>query len=264
MSTPQAGLDKRFELAQTIAPRAGDILLGWQGRLKQVERKGAVDLVTAADRASEAFIVAALTEQFPNDAVLAEEGGGHSGTSGFEWIVDPLDGTTNFVHGHPFYMVSIGLRFEGARVAGVCFGPVLKQLFGARIGAGASLNGAPTRVSSTAALADSLLATGFPYNRRDMLDELLAPVGRALAEAQGVRRGGSACYDLCMTACGQIDGFFERGLHAWDLCAATLIVEEAGGQLSGYDGEFELFSDTVIASNGHIHTELRERVVRGD
>lgn len=252
----------RFDAAQAVAREAGALLMQHYERLEGFDRKGVIDFVTAADHASEALIVSRLRAAFPGDAILAEEGSGCAGDSGYEWIVDPLDGTTNFVHGFPFFMVSIGLRLDGQRVSGVCYGPTLDELFAATRHEGATLNGRPIRVSATASLADSLVATGFPYNRRDIADPLVQYVKRAICSAHGVRRAGSAAYDQCLLAAGRLDGFFEQGLNPWDLAAGTVIIEEAGGRITGYDGTaFDLFGPNLVCTNGHIHDELRRTVI---
>jgi len=261
-------IDVRLTAARRWARAAGAVLMEWRGTLttadSRVQNKSTFDLVTAADEASEALIVDAIASEFPGDAILAEEGSSRPGTSGFQWVIDPLDGTTNFVHAHPIFMVAIGLRFEGWRVAGVCYAPVLDELYAARLGAGATRNGLLIGVSRTSELLQSLLATGFPYDRRTGADELLAVVGRALREAQGLRRLGSACYELCLVAAGVLDGFFERGLQPWDVCAASLIVDEAGGVLSAYDGgDFDIAGRSVVASNGPIHSDLLSRILQG-
>ena len=238
--------------------------MSWYGRLEGFELEGAVDLVSQADRESERLLCNAIRSAFPDDGILAEEGGGHDGGSEWTWVLDPLDGTTNFVHGFPFFLVSIGLLRGSERVAGVCYGPFHDELFRACRGDGAYLGDTPIGVSSTESLGRSLVATGFPYNRREVVDELLVLVKRGMCAAHGLRRTGSAAYDLCMLAAGRVDGFFEQGLCPWDIAAGTVIVEEAGGQVTMYDGSpFDLFGDTILASNGRIQDELRQTVIEG-
>jgi myo-inositol-1(or 4)-monophosphatase len=253
-------------LALRIAREAGDLLMTYYGRLDTVDRKGSVDFVTEADRASEQHLIETIHGHFPLDSVLAEEGGhAHQGENEVEWVLDPLDGTTNFIHGFPFFMVSIGLRIQGELVAGVCYGPYYQELFSAVRGHGATLNGSPIRVSRTDLLSDALLATGFPYNRREIMDPLLLRVRRALTAARGLRRAGAAAYDQCLLAAGRLDGFFEEGLRAWDVAAGALIVEEAGGQVSDYQGQpVDLFGPNFLMSNGRIHDELRRRIIDGE
>ncbi len=253
---------QRLDCATDVALAAGRVLLDWFGRLDGYDKKGDVDLVSAADRASEALIVERLTYAFPNDTVVAEEGSASAGQSGWAWVVDPLDGTTNFVHGFPIFMVAIGLTHDGQRVAGVCHAPMSAETFVAARGRGATRNGRPIHVSPTTALAESLLATGFPYDRRAQLEALLRPVSRTLALAHDIRRTGSAAYDQCLVACGRLDGFFERGLKPWDTCAASLLVEEAGGRTSTWEGgAFDPSAASIVASNGCIHAALLTDIV---
>ena len=251
-------LDKRLQVAREAALAAGDLLMSLYGRLASFDRKSAVDLVTEADRRSEVLLRDALLGAFPGDAYLGEEGAFDVGGSGWRWIVDPLDGTTNFVHTHPLFAVSIGLELDGRGVGGCVWLPYYREMFHAGDGTGAFRNGEPIHVSRTARLDDALLATGFPYNRREIADELLAKVRVALVEAQGFRRSGSAAIDLCAVAAGRIDGFWEQGLHPWDLAAGEVLVREAGGRFTGWDGaEHQLAGGRTLASNGLIHDELR-------
>jgi myo-inositol-1(or 4)-monophosphatase len=270
-SVPQ-GVPERVETARELARRAGRVLLEWAGRLPAIETKQqSFDLVTCADRESEALLVAGLIEAFPDDGIIGEEGTNRESKNGYKWVLDPLDGTTNFVHQLPFYMVSVGLLLDGARVGGICYGPAMGEEYFAVRGQGSYLNGQVIQVSKTTRLEEALLATGFPYNRREILDELLGPIGRSLAEARGMRRCGSAAYDLCMLAKGSLDGYFERDLHPWDTAAGALIVSEAGGRLTHFDGapynEFRghgaMSSETptIVASNAHIHERLLEVIV---
>jgi myo-inositol-1(or 4)-monophosphatase len=254
-----AALEERSRFGLRIARRAGDLLMDFAGSVTEVDHKGAIDLVTDADRASQEFLVGAVLGEFADDAVLAEEG--HEtrvGTSGFEWVIDPLDGTTNFVHRYPHFAVSVGLLHEGAPVFGAVYAAPSGELFHAQRGGGAFLDGNPLRVSAVPTVAEALLGTGFPYNRREILRELLDRVERALRSAHGFRRSGSAAIDLCHVAAGRLDGFWEQGLSPWDLAAGVLIVVEAGGRVTGYDGgPHDLRAGRTVASNGLIHDELR-------
>lgn len=254
----------RLALAMSAAREAGAILLGHLGRLEAVEHKSAIDLVTKADRESEAMLQARVAASFPQDGFLGEEGGSATSDSGWDWIVDPLDGTTNFVHTFPFFMVSIGVRQEATRTIGVCYAPVHDQLFVAVLGAGAFRNGRAIRVSRAAALNEALVCTGFPYSRRELVDDLLPKVARVLRTTRGLRRTGSACYDLCLVASGAIDIYFEQGLKPWDLCAGTLIAEEAGAHITGYDGgAFELFGSDLVVTNGVVHDDALNVILAG-
>ncbi|HWG38153.1 MAG TPA: inositol monophosphatase family protein [Terriglobales bacterium] len=240
--------------AAEIARQAGAILLEHRGRVG-IEYKGEADLVTAADRASEAFLTAALRQRFPGHGMVAEEGSRTAGTE-YCWYVDPLDGTTNYAHGLPIFAVSLGLEHRGELTAGVVYNPVLDELFTAARGQGAQLNGAPIRVSGQRELAQSLLATGFPSKKRHANPNIHFYQHFSL-RTHGMRRLGSAALDLCYTACGRFEGFWEFNLQPWDTAAGTLIVQEAGGTVSDMmGGRHRLDSPEVLASNGWVHAAL--------
>ena len=250
-------------LATQIAREAGALLMTYYGGPLQIESKSVRnDLVTQADRASEALIVRRLREIFPDSSILGEETGMHHGTNGQRWIVDPLDGTTNFAHGYPPFCVSIGYEEDGKLAAGVIYAPKLDECFSARRGCGATLNGAPIRVSTIATLADSLACTGFaPRYRERNLPEFAMMMDLVHA----VRRDGSAALDLAYVAAGRFDCFWEFGLHAWDIAAGALIIREAGGRVSGIDGTaLVIEGEHIMATNAHVHDEMvavfRERV----
>lgn len=217
-----------------------------------------IDLVTEVDRACEALILEGLRRERPKDAILAEEGGGFGDRDAeWCWIVDPLDGTTNFAHGYPAFCVSIGVERRGERRVGVVYEPLRDELFTAVRGEGSFRNGNPVHVSDEASLGRSLLATGFAYDlrrsRRDNLDHFAA----FLKQARGLRRGGSAALDLSYVACGRLDGFWELKLHAWDVAAGFLLVEEAGGRVTDLRGGPPPRSgEEVVASNGRIHDAM--------
>ncbi|MEO9263931.1 MAG: inositol monophosphatase family protein [Candidatus Baltobacteraceae bacterium] len=238
-----------------IAREAGAILLTHAGGPLEVREKGRrADIVTVADRASEALILARLRAGFPNATILAEESGSSAGTSDERWIVDPLDGTTNFAHGYPLYCVSIGFERAGELVVGVVYAPAMGELFVAEHGAGATRNGECIAVSSIDRIADAMVCTGFhpsdfPRNARYF--------ETASGRAQAVRRDGSAALDLAYTACGRFDGFWEFDLHAWDVAAGTLLVTEAGGRVTRIDGELpSVDARSILATNAHIHAEF--------
>jgi myo-inositol-1(or 4)-monophosphatase len=217
-----------------------------------------VDIVTQADRRSEAAIVARLGRYFPKHAIVAEEGGGQEGDAVHHWIVDPLDGTTNFAHGYPCFAVSIGFEEAGELRVGVIYQPITKELFTASKGEGAFLNEKPIRVSSIDHLSTSLLATGFPSHKRARHPNIHYYWNFTL-RSHGVRRNGSAAMDLACVACGRFDGFWEFGLHAWDTAAGVLLVREAGGTVTTFSGEPYRPGDyETLASNGRIHAELRQ------
>ena len=255
-------LTKRVEFARVIASEAGKILLGFQEKGFKEHKKGAVDFVTDADQAAEEFLTKKVMKNFANDAIFAEEGGGHFASDGFSWLIDPLDGTTNFLHGVPHYAVSVGIAFEGVPVGGAVLDPHRDELFWCIRGQGAYLGTEKICVSKRNGLSDALLATGFPYNRRKNASDILARVERALLAAHGIRRCGAAALDLCWLACGRFDGFFEQTLNAWDTCAGVAIVWEAGGTVSDYHGNpFLLKSPGLVACNSLFHDDLLWKVV---
>jgi len=241
--------------AVAIARSAGAILMRHFGTV-QVEYKGIADIVTAADRASETFIVERLQAEFPDHAIVGEEGTRTESSSGFRWYIDPLDGTTNFAHGLPVFAVSMGLEYHGRLLAGVVYNPADDTLYTAARGQGAHCNGRGLRVSPIAQLSDSLLATGFPSPKRTENPNIHFYQAVTM-RSHGVRRLGSAALDLCFVASGRFQGFWEFHLNSWDVAAGALIVEEAGGRLSDMLGQpFTMDSPEAVASNGHIHAEL--------
>jgi myo-inositol-1(or 4)-monophosphatase len=243
--------------AWEAASEAGALIReSWQ-QPKEIDYKGAIDLVTSVDRESERRIVAALHGRFPGHSILAEEATNLAGADGYRWIIDPLDGTTNFAHGYPHFCVSIALECDGEIIVGLVYDPLRRECFRAVRGQGASLNGNVIRTSGSTELDRSLLATGFPYDRRDKADYYLAFFKGFMLQSQGIRRSGAAALDLCYVACGRIDGFWELKLRPWDTAAGSLIVTEAGGRLSDFSGnEFTIWGDQTIASNGAIHEEM--------
>jgi myo-inositol-1(or 4)-monophosphatase len=246
-------MDDFLDAAIEIAREAGQILLSHRG--VGFELKGDYDLVTAADRASEQLVVKRLRERFPQHGIVAEEGGRAEMNAEMRWYVDPLDGTTNFAHGYPMWNVTLGLARRGEVIAGVVYDPLNQELFAAERGAGARLNGAPMHVSKAKTLADSLLSTGFPSRNRSQNVNIHFYYQLAMS-THGVRRGGSAAIDLAYTACGRLEGFWEFGLNPWDMAAGTLLVEEAGGKVSGMRGEaLDVQGPYVLADNGLIHQE---------
>jgi myo-inositol-1(or 4)-monophosphatase len=249
-----------LEVAVAAAKEAGEILREEHSRPVKISYKGDVDLVTEADRHSEAAIVAHLKREFPAHAIVGEEGGGQENDSAFRWYVDPLDGTTNFAHGFPWFAVSIGLAKgpQGSEelLAGVVLNPANGEMFTAARGEGAFLNGKPIRVSQLERMATSLLGTGFPTHKRQQNPNIHYYWQFTLA-SHGVRRVGAAALDLCSVACGRLDGFWEFGLKPWDTAAGTLIVREAGGVVTDWAGTpFHPHLPQCIASNGRIHAEM--------
>lgn len=266
-STPPSSADlQRFlDIATEAAQAGGAVLQRYFGQLTSLEEKGRQgDLVTNADKESEAVILAAMARHLPGHAILAEESGqsADAASNDYLWAIDPLDGTTNYAHQYPFYAVSVGLLFRGQPVVAVVFAPFFQELFQAVRGLGAWRDRQPIQVSTTPSLAQSLLATGFAYDRHQTDDNNYAEFHRLTHLTQGVRRGGSAALDLAFVACGRLDGYWERGLAPWDLAAGILLVQEAGGQVSAYDqGPFELASGRVLATNRAIHPALSQALV---
>ena len=239
--------------AVEIARAAGALLLPYYDRRIRVEYKGDVDIVTEADRASERLITERLRTRFPDHGILAEEGGGRESDSPYRWYIDPLDGTTNFAHGFPFFCVSMGLEKSGEALIGVVYDPLRDELFTAEKGTGAMLNNRRIRVSGVAALSEALVATGFPTRKRHK-NANIHFYHQLTMRTHGVRRAGSAALDMCYVGCGRLDAFWEFNLNPWDVAAATLIVREAGGRVTDMrGGAHSVSSDTVLASNGLIH-----------
>lgn len=243
-----------------IAREAGSLLLSYFHQKLKIEYKGDADLVTAADRASEALIRERVSQQFPSHDVLGEEQGLSDQGGDYRWYVDPLDGTTNFAHGYPVFCVSMAveqrLGTSGRRIAAVIYDPTRDELFSAEQGRGAQLNGQPIHVSKVAQLKESLVATGFPSHKRHKNPNIHF-YHQITLRTHGVRRPGSAALDLCNVACGRFEGFWEFNLNPWDTAAGTLIVEEAGGKITRFDGSaFEIDSRETLASNGLVHDAL--------
>jgi myo-inositol-1(or 4)-monophosphatase len=248
-----------LRVARELAQRAGALLESGAFRAHASEDKANdKDLVTAFDRQSEAVIVAGLAAAFPADQVVAEEGGAYGAADGRRWFVDPLDGTTNFAHGLPFFAISIGLEEAGRPTVGVVAAPALGWTFWAARGEGAFWNGRRLRVSATTSLERALLVTGFPADRRTSPENNFGEYVTLQRIAQGVRRIGAAALDLAMVAAGWLDGYWERKLKPWDLLAGALLVEEAGGRVTAWDGgPFVATQGAAVATNGHLHDALR-------
>jgi myo-inositol-1(or 4)-monophosphatase len=256
--------DPRF-LATAIEAvvHAGAMQMAGFGRDIRVDRKGAIDLVTEVDVAVERAFRDLIAGRFPDHDVLAEELGAESRprASRHVWVFDPIDGTTNYAHGLPVFCASLGLEIDGRLEVAAVYDPSRKELFTAERGVGAFLNGARLAVSPVHRLVDALLVTGFPYTVHEDPEELLGLFGAFITRAQAVRRLGSAALDLCYVAAGRMDGFWERQLNPWDMAGGTLIVEEAGGRVTGMDGlPFDLRAGHTVASNGHLHAAMLETI----
>jgi myo-inositol-1(or 4)-monophosphatase len=253
-----------LEIATEAALAAGAVLQGYFGKLNAIVEKGRPgDLVTEADKASEAAILNVLPRHLPSHAILAEESGKLGNTaSEYLWVIDPLDGTTNYAHEYPFFAVSIGLLIAGVPQVGVIFDPFHNELFRAARGLGATCNRRSMQVSQTAELSKSLLVTGFAYDRRETTDNNYAEFCHLTHLTQGVRRSGSAALDLAHVACGRVDGYWERGIAPWDIAAGVVLLEEAGGKVSAYDrSPLSIESGRILATNGHIHAALSQELL---
>ena len=243
-----------------IAKQAGTFLKENEGNISEIKEKGSfTNLVTDIDKGSEAMIKAFIQKNFPDHGILAEESGASSPTSEYRWIIDPLDGTTNFTHSFPVYCVSIAVERKGELIAGAVYDPNFDEMFTAEKGGGAHVNGKRLQVTTTNTLEKSMLATGFPYDVKNNPFNCVQHFEEFLVKTQAVRRLGSAALDSCYVACGRLDGFWEVNLHPWDTAAAVLITTEAGGKVTGFNGEkYSIYQRDIVLSNGTIHDEMLE------
>lgn len=249
-------LDNILATASTAAEQAGKFLLKKAREGFTVSKKGRVNLVTEADLMAENMVVEHILSRFPDHGILAEERGEAKGRGSVKWVIDPLDGTTNYAHQYPCYCVSIACEIEGEVLVGVVFDPILEECFSAIKGRGAFLNGTPISTSSESVLEDSLLVTGFSYDR-EAIERNLELFNAIMLQCRSVRRDGSAALDLCYVACGRFDGFWELSLHPWDVAAGSLIVLEAGGRFSRFNGDkASIYDRECLATNGRIHGAL--------
>jgi myo-inositol-1(or 4)-monophosphatase len=246
--------------AVEIVLRAGEIQMSRRESGFNINKKGTIDLVTEVDLECERMCRAVLAERFPDHDILAEElssGPNQAAVSRYRWVFDPLDGTTNYAHGLPVFCASLALEIDGQAVAGAVYDPTRKELFTGERNAGAFLNGTRLQVSRTDTLLDALLVTGFPYDVHQKLRSLIEMFSAFLGQARAVRRLGSAALDLCYVAAGRFDGFWEQSLRPWDVSAGALIVEEAGGRITGMDGtRFDPAAAHLVASNGRLHEAM--------
>jgi len=245
---------KRVGIA--AAYKGQTVLLSHYGRVK-VNKKGAIDLITEADTGSEKTIIETIKKAFPDHTILSEESGLNKGKADHKWIVDPLDGTTNFAHQIGLFSISIAFALSGDTVIGVVLSPVTGELFTAVKGKGAELNGRPIKVSNSQPVSESLLATGFPYDLIDCFNPLMTRFSKCLKASQGVRRLGSAAIDLCFVACGRFDGFWEQNLKPWDTAAGELIAREAGATITDFSNKpFNIYKKEILATNSYVHEEM--------
>jgi myo-inositol-1(or 4)-monophosphatase len=251
-------------VAVEAARAAGRILKERADSIGKIQYKGEIDPVTEVDLLCEQEVIGRIKKAFPGHAFLAEESGATAGDADHLWIIDPLDGTVNYAHGYPCYCVSIGYQHKGEVVVGVVYNPCLDELFVAGKGQGATLNGNPISVSTTTDLKQSLLATGFPYDINESSDNNLDHFQNFIVACQAIRRPGSAAMDLCYTAMGRFEGFWELKLHPWDFAAGWLMVEEAGGTVTRFDGSpFQMGDRSILTSNGHIHQAMIDVLMKG-
>lgn len=238
--------------------RAGQMMLARVGHDVRIDKKGTIDLVTEVDIEVERMFRALIAERFPTHAVLGEEFGGAAGAvAGPCWVFDPIDGTTNFAHGLPIFCSSLAFEIDGEAQVAAVFDPSRQELFTAERGGGAQLNGRPIRVSQAEAMVDAMLVTGFPYDVHERVDEIVGLFAAFVGKARAVRRLGSAAIDLCYVASGRLDGFWESDLKPWDIAGGALIVQEAGGRITNYDGgPFTSRGRQVLASNATLHDQM--------
>ena len=256
MGTHRAFLDTAIE----AVVRAGDLQMAQFGQAFQIDKKGAIDLVTEVDVAVEQMFRALVAERFPDHQVLAEEMGGSATVPrGPCWVFDPIDGTTNYAHGIPIFCASLALEIDGIAEVAAVFDPNRKELFTAERGGGAFLNGSPLHVSQAETLIDAVVVTGFPYDVHSRVEEIVGLFGAFVGRARAVRRLGSAAIDLCYVAAGRMDGFWESDLKPWDIAGGALIVSEAGGRITNMSGEpFRSRDGRVLATNARLHDEMLE------
>ncbi len=254
-----------LSIAIKSARAAGNVINKRINTPKRVSYKGIVDLVTDVDRLCEKTIMTIINKRFPSHAILTEELGSVPGHSDYRWIIDPIDGTTNFYHAYPFVSVSIALEYKGSVTIGVVYDPIKKELFYARKGAGAFLNKKRLHVSGVDAIEHALLSTGFPYDLRTSSENNLDNWIKIIRKAQAIRRDGSAALDLCYVAAGRFDGFWEMKLKPWDVAAGSLIVSEAGGTVTDFHGDrYSIYTDHIVAANPHLHHILLDVLANKD
>lgn len=251
------------DFAVSLAKRAGELVMRYYTAPKEIEQKGEINLVTTADRASEELVCSEIREKFSQHGILSEEGSSSQTEADWLWVIDPLDGTTNYAHRYPFFCVSIALQYKGVSQIGVVYEPLRGELFCAVRGQGAMVDGYPIQVSPTDKLSKSFLATGFAYDIRESSCDNLDNFSRFAKSAFAIRRGGSAALDLAYVACGRFDGFWELKLFPWDTAAGILLVEEAGGRTSRFSGDrFSICDRDILATNGRIHQEMMDTLSR--
>ncbi len=245
------------ETGVNAANKGAEILLSHFGNVTNIRKKGAIDLVTIADTESEQTIINTIRSEFPDHNILAEESGNSHENSEYQWIIDPLDGTTNFAHGLGLYAISIAFAIQSEIVVGIVFNPATGELFSATKGQGATLNGKTISVSNVCELSDSLLVTGFPYDFKNHFNPIITRFENCMHAAQGIRRLGAAALDLCYVACGRFEGFWEQNLKPWDTAAGILIAGESGAIVTDFSNcPFTIDKNEILVTNGKIHKRM--------
>ena len=257
-------VSETLQIAEAIARRAGAILIEGYGNVHHIQQKGVIDLVTEFDKRSEEVIISSIQREFPEHGILAEESGHYTSISEYQWVVDPLDGTTNFAHGIPVFSVTMALLRNNAPLVGVAFDPLRDEMFSAELGHGATLNNNPIHVSSRVDLGQAVISTGFPYDIRTNPRNNLAEFAQFQLRTRTVRHLGSAALDCSWTAMGRLDGYWEFGIQPWDIGAGILIVREAGGRVTTVDGnEYSVSDDTILVSNSLLHGQMLRVLSQG-
>ncbi|MEM7007749.1 MAG: inositol monophosphatase family protein [Thermodesulfobacteriota bacterium] len=248
-----------LEVAENTARKAGVVLLENLGKVKEIEFKAKNSLVTEVDKLSEKIIIEDIKKNFPSHSIFAEESGRDTQNSEHLWLIDPIDGTTNYAHAYPFFSISIALEINGVVVAGLVYDPVKDEMFTAELGKGAFLNGEPIKVSKSHAIEHSHVCTGFMHEVEWMVEVNIRHFGNFIRKARAVRRDGSAALDVCYVACGRFDGFWELGLNPWDTAAAVLILKEAGGHVTTFSGgDYTIYMKEILGSNAIVHDQMIE------
>jgi len=246
-----------LQFVEVTVRQAGAVLMAGFGNVRHFRKKGVIDLVTEFDKRSEEIIISSIQQKFPEHAILAEESGRNRVISEYQWVIDPLDGTTNFAHGIPIFAVSIGLLKNNSPVLGVVFDPFRDEMFSVELGEGATLNNQPIHVSSQPDLGHAVVSTGFPYDLRTNPRNNLAQFVQFQLRTQAVRHLGCASLDCSWTAMGRLDGYWEFGIKPWDIGAGALVVSEAGGRVTSVDGEADFLSnESILVSNGLLHPQM--------
>ena len=258
-------LDHAKRVGIEAAYRGARVLRKYFGNISRIDKKGDFNLVTEADTESERQIIKTIHAAFPDHAILAEESGAAEGSAEYQWIIDPLDGTTNFAHQLPIFTISIALAEHNDTVLGMVLNPMDGELFSATSGQGAELNGKPIKVSSTSTVEESLLVTGFPYNFGDFIEPIMKRFSVCQDASQGVRRLGSAALDICYVACGRFEAFWEQNLSPWDTAAGAVIAAEAGAWITDFSNKpFSISQKEILVTNGRIHQEMLEMLALHD